>query len=343
MIRPTFHPCTAWLGATLVALLCMVTEGMAQETLIRGFADVTYRASDRDEESGSFGLGQLDLYVSSQISERIRFLSEIVFEYDEGWLVDVERIEVEYTANRYLSVQAGKRHSPIGIWNTEYHHGALMQPTIDRPLMFRFEDEGGALPIHTTGLSISGSNVGTAHLAYDVMVGNGIGSTPTSDNNEAKSVTARLFSQVTPGTRLGGSWYTDHISAGSESLAGGVLTDPLRMNLFEFFGTYSGPQLELMGEYLHARNKGAASTTTSNAFYAYGGLRLGRAVPYVMLESMGLDASDPYFAANDIDQLVVGFRWDLDATAVLKAEVHRLHSTLFGDATEFAIQVAIAY
>jgi len=47
---------------------------------IRGFSDVTLHGSNRKGDTTSFTLGQLDLFITSDLSDRLKFLSEIVFE-----------------------------------------------------------------------------------------------------------------------------------------------------------------------------------------------------------------------------------------------------------------------
>ena len=47
---------------------------------IRGFGDVNFHGSNRNGNTNSFGVGQLNLFVTSDISEKFKFLGEIVFE-----------------------------------------------------------------------------------------------------------------------------------------------------------------------------------------------------------------------------------------------------------------------
>src|SRR5882724_2743721 len=88
------------------------THGMAERmdtnsTLmrIRGFGDVTFHGSDRKGDTTSFTLGQLNLFVTSDISERFKLLSEIVFEADthNAVGVDIERLLLQYSHNDYLN------------------------------------------------------------------------------------------------------------------------------------------------------------------------------------------------------------------------------------------------
>ena len=47
---------------------------------IRGFGDVNFRGTNQHGSTNSFALGQLNLFVTSDISEKFKFLGEIVFE-----------------------------------------------------------------------------------------------------------------------------------------------------------------------------------------------------------------------------------------------------------------------
>lgn len=169
----------------LISALSLLYQNtiLAQETTIRGFADVNFFVSEKPSDHAAFSLGQYDLYITSELNDRLSFLGEIVFEYDEGFIVDVERVLIKYEWDNFFNVIVGKHHTPIGFWNTAYHHGSLLQATIQRPLLFRFEDEGGILPIHTTGILFQGSHIGRFKFGYDFMIGNGVGSTPVNDNN----------------------------------------------------------------------------------------------------------------------------------------------------------------
>ena len=132
---------------------------------IHGFFDVTLaatrmRRATGDSTSFGSGLGQFDLLLSSRISERITFLSEIAVEAEDegGYAIELERAYVRYSLSDHLRVSAGRTHSAVSYWYVTCHHGALLQPTIMRPAPVRFEDDedGGYLPAHAVGLELSG-------------------------------------------------------------------------------------------------------------------------------------------------------------------------------------------
>ncbi|HEX2718115.1 MAG TPA: hypothetical protein VHM67_10575 [Gemmatimonadaceae bacterium] len=329
--------------AALAALLFAGTAG-AQQTQIRGFTDVTYRVGERGTEPSAFGLGQFDLYITSKLDNHFNFLGETVFEYDEGFIVDVERVIVSWEPRNWFNVAMGKHHTPIGYWNNAYHHGAVLQPTIERPLMFKFEDEGGVFPIHTTGILLAGRDIGPLHLGYDLMVGNGLGSTPTADDDPRKSVTAQLRTELTSTLTVGVSAYDDRVSAGVPTLAGDTLTVAMTQRMGGAFVTYLGAQVEVMAEFQrvmnHLENDGNRKT---NASYAYAGYHLGSIVPYVRVDRIDFDLTDPYFVAADARMMLAGVRYDFSAAGAVKVEAR---DRKLGDAKalrEIAAQVAIGF
>lgn len=320
----------------------------AQETSFRGFADVQFWTNDRQEESSSFGLGQFDLYITSDITDRVSALGEIVFEFESNGesVADLERVVIKYTWRDDLSVSVGKHHTPIGFWNTAYHHGSVLQPTIARPLMFRFEDEGGILPIHTTGILVSGSNLGGHDFGYEILVGNGIGSTAIRDNDSQKSLAIALTARPHDGTRVYFSAYVDHISAGTQSLksGGGALTDDVKQRLLTASIVYKKRPYELVLEYLNASNKATGlERATSNAFYVYGGISRGKLVPYARYEQITFDKDDPYFDTQDVKELIVGLRYELGALALVRGEYRRWDYAEGTDSNEAAFQFAVGF
>ena len=312
---------------------------------LRGFADFTTTVTNQRGIPWAFGLGQFDLYMTSKLSDHISFLGETVFEYDDGFIVDVERVIVTFAPRSYFRVAVGKHHTPIGYWNNAFHHGALLQPTISRPQLVRFEDEGGVLPIHTTGVLLSGRDISPLHLGYDVMVGNGIGSTPTADDNTAKSYTLALNSQVSSALNVGASIYTDRIAAGSPSLGGSPVLEDVTVRLFGGFATYRGRHVELMSEFQRSEHRSDLSGTknATNALYVYGGYRFGRLVPYARYDDLQFPKRDPYFVTDDFRQALFGARYDLGAGAVLKAEFAGRKTSAAGRVTLLTLQAAVGF
>lgn len=86
--------------------------------------------------------------------ERLRFLAEFLWNRYEH---EMERLQVGWLIHPTATLWLGRFHSPLGFWNSEHHNGAFMQTTITRPGILDFEDEGGVLPTHITGLLAEGT------------------------------------------------------------------------------------------------------------------------------------------------------------------------------------------
>jgi hypothetical protein len=339
----------------LLALTLAARVSSAQDTKIRGFTDITAHASDEGDGNTYFALGQYDLYITSTLAPKWTFLGETVFEFDEDFVVDVERLIISYRPSSHIQLAIGKHHTPFGYWNNAYHHGALMQPTIERPEMFLFEDDGGILPIHTTGFLVTGRDLTPMHLGFDALIGNGIGSTPISDNNQPKSVTLALHSQVTHALKIGVNYYDDRISQGTPKIYGAPVDAALSpsdtviatitQRMFGAYAVYFGRALELMAEYQRINNVYSAGgpTTGTDAFYAYAGYRIGNFVPYARYDGLLFDPADPYYIADDEHLVVVGARYDFAATVQIKGEYRHRSTTVEGTLNEGVLQAAIGF
>ncbi len=212
---------------------------------IRGFGDVNFGGNTQQGSTTSFALGQLDLFTTSDISEKFKFLSEIVFEGENGNIygqpkpeqvnslgVDLERYVLQYSYNDYFNISTGRMHTAIGYYNTAYHHSTWLQTTTGRPLLFQFEDEGGILPIHIVGVSVSGDvPSGSLGLHYIAEVGNGRESrTPfisepvqnIVDENNHKAFNLAMFvrPEAVRGLQTGFSVYRDVLDPINSSRVG---------------------------------------------------------------------------------------------------------------------------
>ena len=324
-------------------------DAAQQRTVIRGFTDVDYLTGGNSTgRRSAFSLGQFDLYIASKISDRLSFLSETVFEYDDEestFGVDVERVIAQYALTDHLRIDAGKVHTPLGYWSNAYHHGLVMQPTIARPQPVQFEEERGPLPIHTVGLELSGRDLTQAHLGFDVLLGNSLGNRPTADKrNDASSVTLALHSQITSSLRIGVSGYRDRLQTGSATPSGDTLRAAMTQTIGGAFLAYFSDRAEAVLEGYQVTNQSAGRSTSSPNWFAYAGVRLAdRYVPYVLHEDNRLAEGDPYFTSDRFRREILGVRFEQSASAALKLEGRTLDRPAAKRAYELALQLALAF
>ena len=104
-------------------------------------------SSDDGIQDNNFFLDADIMY--SYVNGDFRFLAEYVLSTEES---ELERFMLGWQADENTMGWLGRLHSPSRYWNTVYHHGQYLQTSVTRPLVEKFEDEGGVLPTHVTGV-----------------------------------------------------------------------------------------------------------------------------------------------------------------------------------------------
>lgn len=313
-----------------------------QNTQIRGFADVlTSIQNDRL----SFGFDEQDLFITSQLSDRFSFLGESVFKFTPSspttFSVSIERIIIKYNFAGNHNLLIGKHHTPVNYWNDTYHHGRVFFPTIYRPLLFDAE----IIPIHTSGISFRGQNLGDLRFGYDLMVGNGIGSVDVFDENEGKSLTAAVHIKPIDGLRIGVSWYHDDIAKGSKMHDGDILDWEVRQNLLGVSVSYFGDKFEVLAESTFASNKtDTTGIKQTIAMYAYAGYKIKeKVVPYVRVDWLDFQEGEILFHKDNTNSFVGGIRYNINYLIALKLEYQHQHTELEGSSDKFTAQLAVGF
>ncbi|MCW3118756.1 MAG: hypothetical protein JWM28_2838 [Chitinophagaceae bacterium] len=317
------------------------SSSFAQTTQIRGFIDglVSYQKG-----KASFGFGEQDLFITSELHDRISFLGESVFKYTPSspteFSVSIERVVIKYNLAGNHNLLIGKHHTPLNYWNDTYHHGRVFFPTIERPLLFA----ANIIPLHTTGASVQGHDLGKLKFGYDFMVGNGLGSGEVSDNDKNKSVTAAIHIKPVDKLRLGISYYHDVISKGAD-VHGKIIDWRVDQTLLSGSVAYFGKKFELLAEGTLGINK--TDTTGSRqtlASYLYTGYRITEKVtPYIRLDNLNFQEGEIYFNKDNTTSIVAGIRYSLNYLAVVKLEYQHQHSAVQGNIDKVTAQFAIGF
>jgi hypothetical protein len=305
---------------------------------IRGFGDVTFHGDTQKGDTTSFTLGQLNLFVTSDISEKFKFLSEIVFESGPDNIyghvrgpnnvfgVDIERMLVQYSYNDYFNISAGRFHTAIGYYNTAYHHSTWLQTATGRPLLFEFEDRGGILPDHTVGVSASGQiPSGKLGLHYVAEVGNGRESrSPFTeepvqnvlDEQNHKAYNLALFARPESirGLQAGFSVYRDLL------IPGGL--PPVNETILAAHAVYIRPSFEWLNEAVVVRHTPEGQRLFETpGFYTQISKRFGSYRPYFRYQYSNSSDHEPIFP--DVGRRQgpsVGLRYDASEFVALKLQ-----------------------
>jgi len=307
-------------------------QATAQETYpnlkIRGFGDVDYHLADRGSDKNAFRLGQLALCLTSQLAEDLSVMDENVIEADENnhFGFEIERIILQWTPRDYFNVAVGRYHTAIGYYSNAYHHGTWLQTAVGRPGIFDFEDNGGILPIHNTGLSVSGViPSGRLGLHYVAELGNGRNYNPgeepvqnISDNNDFKAVNLAVFARPDwlPGLQAGGSAYFDRVNIG--------LLPTVDQTIVAAYAVYVSPAFEWLNEGVLMHDTSSLGTFDTYAFYTQIARQFGKFRPYARYEVLDADRNDPVLdssASPAFNQKVtLGLRYNLSEFVAIKLQ-----------------------
>jgi hypothetical protein len=306
---------------------------------IRGFGDVNFHGDTQKGNTTAFSLGQLDLFVTSDISDKFKFLSEIVFEAgpdniygqtvgpENVFGVDVERYLLQYSYNDYLNISVGRGHTAIGYYNTAYHHSTWLQTTEDRPFLFQFEDRGGILPIHYVGASASGLiPSGWLGLHYVAEVGNGresrdplnaepVQNVITDTNNKAVNVEVFARPTAVPGLQTGFSVYRNVLSPANQPRIGQTI---LAAHAVLIRSNY-----EWLNEAMVIRHAvfGTSNVFNTPGFYTQVSRQFGAFRPYFRYQYVNVAKNEPVFPDVALRHgPSVGLRYDASEFVAVKLQ-----------------------
>jgi len=350
-------------AAILVLLLAVAGPAAAQtmehqdpapgnrpEVVVHAFGSVDWMASGEPDAPNSFALGQVALFATSAINDRVSVLAEVVLEASASTTevtTDLERLQLTYRLNDHLNLSAGRYHTGIGYYNAAFHHGSYFETTIGRPRIYAFEDEGGVLPIHEVGLSARGIVPKTgAALRYVAEVGNGRRWTNPDDSegldqNQSKSTNLGLSLRPERwrGAEVGGSFYRDDTPAAPSVV--------VKNQIIAAYGVYRTPAVEVMAEWLRLSFRPEHATGVrydNHGGYVQASRAFGTVRPYYRYDRLDIDPGSPFigtFASSATH--VLGVRLDPAPWVGLKAQYERRHLSDRGDANAAHVQLVFVF
>jgi hypothetical protein len=303
----------------------------APATRIHWFSDVGLSASDRAGATTSFGLGQIDLFLTSALNEQWSVLSEIVFRAntDNRFVVNPERLLVQFKPSDALQIGMGRFHSTVGYYNAAYHHGSWFETAAARPSIF----SAGLVPFHNVGVSArTRVPSGGAGLEAFAEIGNGVTSRsstlePTQsvvDENNGKAINLGVVSRpaALSGFQAGVSWYRDRLTPAGRT--------PIHAQTWGVHAVYISQRWELLNELIAARHadEGGGTARVSYGWYTQSAYRVGNLRPYVRYQVVQGHAADPIFGGlGHRYGPVAGLRVDISRFAALKVQFDTAHQS----------------
>jgi hypothetical protein len=297
--------------------------------------------------NSTFALGIMDMFVTSKISPKFSYLSEMGYEADPGTNnigVDLERAQVTFLPSDKFSLTAGRSHAILGYYNTAFHHGTWFQTTMDRPRFFEFEDSGGPLPIHNVGVSMMGKlpneklglhlfgEVGNGKQTYSLAAG----PTPANVLSDHTGKSTNMGAYIRPdrfsGLQAGFDWY--QASLVPTQVPGAA--PYYHQNIYVAHAVYIRPNFEFMAEDGEIRDlaRGANKPQYTSGGYAQISRAFRSFRPFTRYAWMNPNFGDPNNAwAGRWVGPESGVRWDVNTFVALKAEYDHYDWRNFSDSS----------
>jgi len=254
-----------------------------------------------------------------------------------------------YRQSDHLRVSLGRTHSAVSRWYISSHHGALMQPTIERPVPVRFEDEdlGGYLPAHSVGLELGGREaLRSLDFEWLANVANGRGPSRSdiqaqADANVGKQlgVSGTLRARGQLEWAVGGAWYVDRIPAAAPSAGG--LDQRIASAHLQFRTSW----LDHVGEFfvISDRARSTGDRSRHRAWYSVSTFGPWAVRPYVGFDGLAMDDGDAYYAGlPSVEFQKLGIRYDPGPYTLVRMEYCHSGSAARPE-DEIRVQVAFAF
>ncbi|MGW8369738.1 MAG: hypothetical protein ACWGPN_13815 [Gammaproteobacteria bacterium] len=319
------------------------------EFTIMGFGDVSYVSEDGSDPDG-FAIGQAVAHLSASLGDSLSVFGEFsATAKDSGYVFEVERAIVKYDFSDTFKLSAGRYHTPIGYWNSAFHHGAWLQTTVSRPEMVKFGSS--IVPIHFVSVLLEGGLPVADEFGIEYKVGLGNGrhaniarAGDAGDINGDNAWMAQISTRPRrlSGLSVGAGIYQDLVSPPD--------SPDVDESTVSAYVAWTRGAPEVIVEYIHSTHELASNSSVSgdvNAWYAQFAYRLpgNRSdwKPYVRAERNDVDNSDPLLGAAGLDYegAILGVRWDFNSYAALKAEYRNEEFDNGGRENNFRLQIAV--
>jgi hypothetical protein len=351
----------------ILFLLLPVCYGYSQNsnTQIKFFAQPGFGYSynaDQKNNSPYFRGGQFVIYITSQISERVSVAGELNAHYEvleDGPSTEVERLYLRYSINDNLSLRVGKTYNPLGFWNLNYNLGALLQPTISRPLILQPTHDGGFTQTRDVGVMLEGENIGASRFFFKFFVANGRGKNggqqgASYELGKTISTNVQIGIEPSDGLKISASGIFNPLQKGSFNEFGVMLLENINYTAIagsiSFFNTER--KLELIAEYYnHTNSYETLGKFTTDGAVLYLGIRTaGKVVPYFYGEYLKFTDGDSFYPTTnshtghsfgDVTNASLGIRYKFSPVVVFKTEAGITDEKGYG--TSFGLKTQLAF
>lgn len=276
---------------------------------------------------------------------------------------DLERFQLGWQVSSDTVIWIGRYHQPTSIWNHEHHHGQYLQTSITRPAIDEWEDLGGILPQHFTGVLVESSKQVFGDWRLHVAAAGGIAPEITSEglepfdlvhpSHDRQRLGYQARASLHPGefteTGFGMIVANDKLPQVGPQTPEMVGLDYVDLRLVGVFGTYAAQSWKVLATAYYANAQlfytGSEISDHFEVGYVQAEWRLRQELGvFARLEgsahasdSTYLDLFDEFHRSRQLG----GLRWDFARRQALTLELGRTH-TLQGAFSDVRLQWSAA-
>jgi hypothetical protein len=245
---------------------------------------------------------------------------------------DLERLQLGWQLSSDTVIWIGRYHQPSSEWNHEHHHGQYLSTSVTRPAAEEWEDLGGILPQHFTGILVE-SNHAIPHGWYlRTAVAGGIAPQITSDGlkpfdlvhpdhdrrQAGYQARASLHPSEFADTGFGLLAATDEIAVVAPPTPMAIGLDHVDLKLVGVFGTYATPSWKIFGTYYYVQSELYFSDRLLDDRFSVAYLQAEKRLGHEFTAFGRIEASigagdSPYlhvYQEAGRDKYIGGLRWD---------------------------------
>jgi len=291
----------------------------------------------------------------------LKLFGEYVLSDHEG---DLERFQLGWQVSDDTIVWAGRFHQPSSVWNHDHHHGQYLQTSISRPAIDEWEDLGGILPQHFTGVLMETSKPAFETWRLRAAIGAGLAPQlrpegldpfdlvhPDSHRRQmGYQARASLHPSEFSDSGFGVLVANDELSAVGWKLPPGAAFDHIDLKLYGVFGNYAAANWKLTGTVYYAIARVNSNITVVDNDFAVGYVQAERRFVHDLTafarweDSVGADRSRylHLFDAFIRSRHVAGLRWDFAQRQAVTVQLSDSH-TLSGHFNDVRLQWSAAF
>lgn len=288
-----------------------------------------------------------------------KLFGEYVLSDHEG---DLERLQLGWQLSSDTVVWMGRYHQPSSEWNHEHHHGQYLSTSITRPAIEEWEDLGGILPQHFTGILVESNHAGPGGMYLRTAAAGGLAPQLTSDGLEPFDLVHPDHNRRQAGYQVRASLHPSEFAdtgfgllAASDEIAVVSLPTPaafglehVDLTLLGAFGTYAAPSWKIFATYYYVQAELDFFDRQLNDSFSVGYLqaekRLGQFTAFGRIES-SIGASDSaylhLYQEAGRDKYIGGLRWDFVQRQALTLQLGKTY-TLQGHFADVRFQWSAA-